>query len=278
MTIHLTQRANVSHTGPGSIRIDELHVAFGDFVALERLSLDIPSGTFLCLLGPSGCGKSTVLNCVAGFEFPSAGSILVDGKPVAGPGPDRGVVFQQPTLFPWKTVRENIAIGLTMRGVARSEIDRRVDELLKVVGLSAFGDRYPQALSGGMQQRTAIARVLAIEPAVLLMDEPFAALDAQTRAMMHAHLLEVWARIGKTVLFITHDLDEALLLGDRIAVMSASPGRIIADFPIPLPRPRTIESTLSPTFIDLKRRCLKLIEEQALKAFEASAPTSRTGE
>jgi NitT/TauT family transport system ATP-binding protein len=151
------------------------------------------------------------------------------------------------------------------------EIDRKVDELLKVVGLSAFDDRYPQALSGGMQQRTAIARVLAIEPTVLLMDEPFAALDAQTRAMMHAHLLEVWARIRKTVLFITHDLDEALLLGDRIAVMSASPGRIIADFPIPLPRPRTVESTLSPTFIELKRRCLELIGEQALKAFEASA-------
>jgi NitT/TauT family transport system ATP-binding protein len=271
MTIHQLQRADDRPPGAGSIHIEELHVAFGDFVALERLSLDIPSGTFLCLLGPSGCGKSTVLNCVAGFEFPSAGRILIDGKPVTGPGPDRGVVFQQPTLFPWKTVRENIAIGLTMRGLPRAEIDRKVDELLKVVGLSAFDDRYPQALSGGMQQRTAIARVLAIEPTVLLMDEPFAALDAQTRAMMHAHLLEVWARIRKTVLFITHDLDEALLLGDRIAVMSASPGRIIADFPIPLPRPRTVESTLSPTFIELKRRCLELIGEQALKAFEASA-------
>jgi len=276
MTVHVPQRADERRAGPGSIHVEELHVAFGDFVALERLSLDIPSGTFLCLLGPSGCGKSTVLNCVAGFEFPSAGNILVDGKPVTGPGPDRGVVFQQPTLFPWKTVRENIAIGLSMRGLARAEIDRRVDELLKIVGLSAFGDRYPQALSGGMQQRTAIARVLAIEPTVLLMDEPFAALDAQTRAMMHAHLLEVWTRIRKTVLFITHDLDEALLLGDRIAVMSASPGRIIADFPIPLPRPRTIESTLSPTFIELKRRCLDLIGEQALKAFEASASPSPT--
>lgn len=274
MTIHLPRRSDDLRAGPGSIRIEELHVAFGDFVALERLSLDIPSGTFLCLLGPSGCGKSTVLNCVAGFEFPSAGHIRVDGKAVTGPGPDRGVVFQQPTLFPWKTVRENIAIGLAMRGLPRAEIDRRVDELLKVVGLSAFDDRYPQALSGGMQQRTAIARVLAIEPAVLLMDEPFAALDAQTRAMMHAHLLEVWARIRKTVLFITHDLDEALLLGDRIAVMSASPGRIIADFPIPLPRPRTIESTLSPTFIDLKRRCLELIGEQALKAFEGASASS----
>ncbi|HYD15830.1 MAG TPA: ABC transporter ATP-binding protein [Hyphomicrobium sp.] len=274
MTIHLPQRTDSPRSETGHIRVEELHVTFGDFVALERLSLDIPSGTFLCLLGPSGCGKSTVLNCVAGFELPTSGKVSIDGKTVVGPGPDRGVVFQQPTLFPWKTVRKNIGLGLTMRGLAPAEIDRRVDELLKIVGLSAFGDRYPQALSGGMQQRTAIARVLAIEPSVLLMDEPFAALDAQTRAMMHAHLHELWTRIRKTVLFITHDLDEALLLGDRIAVMSASPGRIIADFPIPLPRPRTIESTLSPTFIDLKRRCLDLISEQALKAFEVGASTS----
>jgi NitT/TauT family transport system ATP-binding protein len=271
MTVHLAQRDLDATPASGSIRIENLHVEFGDFTALERLNLDVPAGTFLCLLGPSGCGKSTVLNCVAGFEFPSSGHVLVDGKSVTGPGPDRGVVFQQPTLFPWKTVRDNIAIGLQMRGRSRSEIDARVDELLRIVGLAAFEERYPQTLSGGMQQRTAIARVLAIEPSVLLMDEPFAALDAQTRGLMHAHLLEVWSRIRKTVLFITHDLDEALLLGDRIAVMSASPGRIIADFPIDLPRPRTVESTLSPRFIELKRRCLNLIGQEALKSFENQA-------
>lgn len=252
----------------GRLGIDRVSVRFGETLALSELSLDIAPGAFVALLGPSGCGKSTLLNAIAGFQPVTSGKIDVDGAPTKGPGADRGVVFQQPWLFPWMTVRENIAYGPRMRGLPRAEIEARADALIKVVGLAAAARRYPHQLSGGMQQRTAIARVLANDPAVLLMDEPFAALDAQTRSMMQAYLLEVWSKLPKTIVFVTHDIDEAVFLGDRVLVMSASPGRIIADIKIDLPRPRDGDLTVDEGFIRYKRLFHTQIRQESLKAFE----------
>ncbi len=258
-------------TGDASVRgqlsIDGLTVRFGSVTAVDAVSLDIPAGTFLCLLGPSGCGKSTVLNAIAGFQACADGSVRLDGIAIRAAGAERGVVFQQPWLFPWMTVRENVAYGPRMRGLGRREAVAQADALLKVVGLSAAADHYPQMLSGGMQQRAAIARVLANDPAVLLMDEPFAALDAQTRSMMQTYLLGVWSRIGKTVVFVTHDIDEALLLADRVVLMSSRPGRIIADMAVDLPRPRSVNVEFEPRYLALKKTCLELIRSETLKSF-----------
>ena len=260
--------ARTDQRSRGHIVIDAVSVFYGDCAAVHRVSLDLPPGRFQCLLGPSGCGKSTILKCVAGFEQPTEGEVRLDDAPVIGPGADRGVVFQQPWLFPWKTVRGNIAHGPRMRGLAKREANAIAEDLLNVVGLSGFANHYPQALSGGMQQRTAIARVLANDPGVMLMDEPFAALDAQTRLMMQDYLLELWTRIPKTILFITHDIDEALLLADRVAVMSAGPGTIMADFAIDLPRPRPADVYLDPSFLRVKKQCVELIRGETMKAFD----------
>lgn len=259
--------AGAQGVSTGHVRFEELTVRFGTFLAVERFSLDIPAGSFVALLGPSGCGKSTVLNALAGFQSPDHGTVALDGRQICGPGPERGVVFQQPWLFPWMTVRENVAYGPRMRGASRAQASARADELLKVVGLTAAGDRYPQMLSGGMQQRTAIARVLANDPAVLLMDEPFAALDAQTRSMMQAYVLDVWSRIGKTIVFVTHDIDEALLLSDRVVVMGTRPGRIVADLVNPLARPRTEDCAFDAQYLHLKRHCMEIIKTETLKSF-----------
>jgi NitT/TauT family transport system ATP-binding protein len=251
----------------GAIEIDKLHIRLGEgsqaFDAVQDISLSIAPGEFVCVLGPSGCGKSTLLGALAGHWTPSRGSIHVDGAPVAGPHPDRGLVFQQHTLFPWKKVLDNVAFGLKMQGVGRSERRERARELLGLVGLAGFEDRYPVQLSGGMQQRVEIARVLINHPRVMLMDEPFGALDAQTRLKMQELLLDVWARVNTTIIFITHDIDEALFLADRILVMSPRPGRIIDEIRLDFPRPRHPDVMTSSHFTRLKRHCLDLLHPQA---------------
>jgi NitT/TauT family transport system ATP-binding protein len=251
----------------GAIEIDGLGIRLGDgaqaFDAVQDVSLSIAPGEFVCVLGPSGCGKSTLRGALAGHWTPSRGSIHVDGAPVAGPHPDRGLVFQQHTLFPWKKVLDNVAFGLKMQGVGRRERRERARELLGLVGLAGFEDRYPIQLSGGMQQRVEIARVLINHPRVMLMDEPFGALDAQTRLKMQELLLDVWARVNTTIIFITHDIDEALFLADRILVMSPRPGRIIDEIRLDFARPRHPDVMTSNHFTRLKRHCLDLLHPQA---------------
>ena len=251
----------------GRIEIDSLYIRLGQgersFEALHDVSLTVKPGEFICILGPSGCGKSTLLGALAGHLPPSAGTIRVDGKPVQGPHPDRGLVFQQHTLFPWKSVLDNVAFGLKMKGVKRDERRTQARELLKLVGLEGFEHSYPSQLSGGMQQRVEIARVLINHPRVMLMDEPFGALDAQTRLKMQELLLDVWASIKTTVVFITHDIDEALFLADRILIMSPRPGRIIEEITLDFARPRHADLVTSGEFVRLKRHCLDLLHPQA---------------
>jgi NitT/TauT family transport system ATP-binding protein len=206
--------------------------------ALHGLDLAVPDGQFLCILGPSGCGKSTLLFITAGLERATAGRVVVDGRPVTGPGRDRGMLFQQFALFPWRTARENIVFGLEVQGLPKRERVARAERWLKTMRLGEFADAYPHELSGGMQQRIAIARLLVNEPEILLMDEPFAALDAQTRAVLGEELVRVWQEMRRTVLFVTHSVDEAIFLADRLIVMTRRPGRIKADLAIALPRPR----------------------------------------
>jgi NitT/TauT family transport system ATP-binding protein len=249
----------------GHVQVDRIGIHLGAgvqrFEAVQDLSLDIAPGEFVCLLGPSGCGKSTLLGALAGHLAPTAGRIRVDGQPVDGPDPSRGLVFQHHTLFPWKRVVDNVAFGLQMKNVPQGERRTRARELLASVGLADFAERYPSQLSGGMQQRVEIARVLINHPAVLLMDEPFGALDALTRVKMQRLLLDVWARIRTTVVFVTHDIDEALFLADRIVVMSARPGRIVEQIALPFVRPRDASLLTTPEFAALKRHCLALLEE-----------------
>ena len=270
--VHKDDRQDIPARERGHIAIRDMSVIFGEgpdqFIAVDRVSTEIPAGEFLCIVGPSGCGKSTVMNAIAGFEFPTEGTVTLDGKPIEGPGADRGMVFQQPTLFPWKNVRANVAHGPRMHGRSDAEANDIADGLLEMVGLSAFAESRPQTLSGGMQQRTAIARALANTPSVLLMDEPFGALDAQTRLMMQESLLQIWGEVRPTVVFVTHDIDEAIFLADRIVVMSASPGRIIREITVDLPRPRAAEMTLDAAFVALKRQCMDLIRTESLRAFE----------
>ena len=218
--------------------------------ALAPVDLTIPKSEFVCMIGASGCGKSTLLRIIAGFEEPTTGEVAIDGKPVTGPGSDRGMVFQDYALFPWMTVRQNISFGPRQRHLAREEIDRTTDEFVRMVGLERFADRYPNQLSGGMKQRVAIARVLANNANILLMDEPFGALDALTREQLQNELLQIWKRTGVTTIFVTHSVEEAVLLADRVLVMSAGPGKIDSDFRIDLPRPRDVSS---PEFNALRR-------------------------
>jgi NitT/TauT family transport system ATP-binding protein len=254
----------------GNVSFQEVTVRLGvraQRLILDRISLNIPSGQFVCVLGPSGCGKSTLLNALAGFVMTSGGRIVVDGDTITTPGADRGVVFQEPTLFPWKTVLANVSLGPLLAGVASNEAERIGRKLLGRVGLSSRCESFPKHLSGGMQQRVGIARALANNPRVLLMDEPFGALDAQTRSMMQHVLLDVWAEVGVTVLFVTHDIDEAITLGDRILIMSASPGRIIDDIAVPIARPRADDVIFLPEFNHIKRRCFDHIRRESINAF-----------
>lgn len=268
----LRGKGNKAGEDRGRISVRDVDIVFdtanGPHVAVQGADLTIRPGEFVCLLGPSGCGKSTLMNTVAGFVKPSRGEVTVDGKAVNQPGPDRGMVFQQHSLFPWKTVMENVAFGPLMAGTSRREADSIARTFLSLVGLAAFENAYPNTLSGGMQQRVGIARALANYPSVLLMDEPFGALDAQTRTMMQENLLEIWSEFHNTVVFVTHDIDEAVFLSDRIVVMSASPGRIIADIPVTLPRPREQSLLTTPEFMELKRQCLGLIRQETLNAFQ----------
>jgi NitT/TauT family transport system ATP-binding protein len=218
--------------------------------ALAPVDLTIPQGQFVCLIGASGCGKSTLLRIIAVFEEPTTGEALIHGKPITGPGSDRGMVFQDYALFPWMTVRENISFGPRQRRLPQDEIQTTTNEFLKMVGLERFADRYPSQLSGGMKQRVAIARVLANDANILLMDEPFGALDALTREQLQHELLQIWTRTGVTTIFVTHSVEEAVLLADRVLVMSAGPGRIDSDFRIDLTRPRDVSS---PEFNALRR-------------------------
>ena len=217
-------------------------VGDGDVDALARIDLTIGHGELVCLIGASGCGKSTLLRIVAGFEEPTTGEVAVEGKPVTGPGSDRGMVFQDYALFPWMTVRQNIGFGPRQRQLPRKEVEEIADGFVRLVGLESAANRYPNQLSGGMKQRVAIARVLANDANVLLMDEPFGALDALTREQLQHELLQIWARTRVTIIFITHSVEEAMLLADRVLVMSAGPGRIANDVAIDLPRPRDVAS------------------------------------
>ena len=234
--------------------------------ALQSIDVEIEKNEFAAILGPSGCGKSTLLNMVAGFDAPTRGRALFNGEPVRAPDPRRAVVFQEPALFPWYTVRENLTFGPKNRGVKPTDYEPKVKTFLEQVGLTGFESHYPAELSGGMKQRVGIARVLVMEPEVLLMDEPFGSLDAQTRSVMQELLLSVWERHHQTVLFVTHDIEEALLLADTVYVMTARPGRIKKRLIVDLPRPRALEVTTSPYFNELKREVLVLIREESLKA------------
>jgi len=239
--------------------------------ALEPIDLAVADNDFISILGPSGCGKSTLLRIVTGLEAPSTGRVLVDGRAVASPGPDRGMVFQSYTLFPWLTVRENICFGLREKGVPQAEQDRIAARFLDRVGLRGFEDHYPKMLSGGMQQRTALARALANDPKILLLDEPFGALDHQTRALMQELLLGIWEADRTTVLFVTHDIDEAIFMANRVAVMTARPGRVKSDVRIDLPHPRhyTVKTTLE--FSAYKARLTEEIRVESIKAAEMGA-------
>jgi ABC-type nitrate/sulfonate/bicarbonate transport system ATPase subunit len=268
---HVPALAAEARPQSGNVAFEDIVVRLGSPASprliLDRISLDIPAGQFVCVLGPSGCGKSTLLNALAGFVVPASGRVSVDGDLVTAPGADRGVVFQDPTLFPWKTVIENVTLGPLLAGLGAAEAERIGRTLLARVGLSSRCDSFPKQLSGGMQQRVGIARALANDPRVLLMDEPFGALDAQTRSMMQHVLLDVWEEVGVTVLFVTHDIDEAVVLADRIVIMSASPGRFIDDIAVPIPRPRADDVMFSPEFNQIKRRCFDHIRRESTHAF-----------
>lgn len=258
--------ANVDARAAGTtMAIEDVTLRYGDangVLALDDVSLKVAKNEFCVIVGPSGCGKSSLLYLAAGLNDATSGSIKVDGREVIEPGPDRGMVFQSYTLFPWLTVRANIEYGPKRKGLPAQQRKQIVDQYLNEVGLAPFADHYPAQLSGGMKQRVAIARALANDPAVLLMDEPFGALDSQTRGTMQKLLLRVWERQQKTVLFVTHDIDEALVLGDRVLVMTARPGKIKAEIKVDIPRPRSMDVILEPDFIALKRRILGLLHDE----------------
>ena len=234
-------------------------------LALQPTSLTVAPGEFVAILGPSGCGKSTLLRIVAGLDRPTTGRVLLDGTAVAAPGADRGMVFQSYTLFPWLTVRQNVCFGLRERGLSQEKQDEIARYWIGKVGLEGFQNHFPKMLSGGMQQRTAIARALANDPKILLLDEPFGALDNQTRSLMQELLLALWEAERKTVLFVTHDIEEAIFLGSRVVVMSARPGRIKAEITIDLPHPRSYKVKTTPEFVALKERLVEEIRAEALK-------------
>ena len=237
--------------------------------ALAPTSLDVQPNDFITILGPSGCGKSTLLRIVAGLDRPSTGQAVLNGAPIRGPGRDRGMVFQSYTLFPWLSVAENIAFGLRERHVSQADQRAVVARYLEAMGLADFAHHLPKQLSGGMQQRTAIARALANDPDILLMDEPFGALDNQTRGLMQELLLGIWERDRKTVLFVTHDIEEAIFMASRVVVMTARPGRIKVDLPIELPHPRDYHLKTTPVFVALKARLTEDIRSEAVIAAQA---------
>jgi NitT/TauT family transport system ATP-binding protein len=247
------------------LRVDKLGKVFNSHgrstLALNDISFTTHRREFLCVVGPSGCGKSTLVRILAGLEEPSSGEVLLEGKPVTEPGSDRGMVFQGYTLFPWLTVKKNVMFGPQVNGHGSEAAEREALQWLQLIGLEKFADCYPNQLSGGMKQRVAIVRALANQPRILLMDEPFGALDAQTRCRMQAHLLEIWRKIDITIVFITHDLDEAIFLADRILVLSAHPGEVQELIEVPVPRPRSSGQLILPEFLATKARLEELIHQ-----------------
>ena len=256
----MTARSEDDRSGSGQIEIRDLGVSFHaggrSVAALDRLSFTVYPGEFLSLLGTSGCGKSTVLNVIAGFIQPTQGAVFLDGRPIDAPGPDRGMVFQRHALFPWRTVWQNVEFGLRMTGIPEPNRSQRVEHFLSLVGLAGFEDRYPAELSGGMEQRVGLARVLALDSQVLLMDEPFGALDAQTRMLMQELLLDIWEQSHRTVVFVTHDVEEAVLLADRILVLTARPAHVKQEIPVTLARPRSYNVVTTPAFATIKQQAL----------------------
>ncbi len=265
--MNVTSAATVQQ---GKVTVKDFGLSYdtleGAVEAVRDASIHVDPGEFVSIIGPSGCGKSTLLNAVAGFLKPTRGEVAVDGDPVARPSADRGMVFQQYSLFPWKTVRENVEFGLKMKGMERSKRETSSRTLLGLAGLLAFENQYPENLSGGMKQRVGIIRALATGPKVLLLDEPFGSLDAQTRLIMQQILTNMWQRLKTSVLFVTHDIDEAIFLSDRVYCMTARPGTIKAEIAIPLGRPRQQSMMMSSEFLALRRGLMSLIREESLKA------------
>lgn len=251
------------------VKIDNVKKIFntrnGEMVALNGVSLDIKENEFICVVGPSGCGKSTLLNIIAGLLEPSSGKVYCDGKEVVGTGTERGVVFQQYALFPWMTVKKNVMFGLNLKGIKGQEAENIAMKYIKMVQLEDFVDHYPKELSGGMKQRVAIARAYAVNPSILLMDEPFGALDAQTRTQLQTELLETWEKERKTCFFITHDVDEAIILAQKVIIMSARPGRIKEIVDIDIPYPRNQETKMSPRFLELKNHIWGQVYQEYLE-------------
>jgi NitT/TauT family transport system ATP-binding protein len=246
---------------PAKLEIANLSMRFGALEALRAIDLAIGAGEFIAIVGPSGCGKTTLLRIVAGLEAASGGAVRLDGRMVTDPGPDRGFVFQTDNLLPWRTVLANAMIGLEIGGKTGPEVEQRILALLRLVGLGGFEGYYPRQLSGGMRQRVNLARALAVDPEILLMDEPFSALDAQTREIMQTELLRVWDEGRKTVLFVTHQIDEAVYLADRVIVLARRPGRVQEIVPISLARPRPLAVKRTPEFVAIVDRIWRLIEE-----------------
>jgi NitT/TauT family transport system ATP-binding protein len=248
---------------PVTLQVKNLNKEFvsaqGKVIALKDINFETYKREFVCVIGPSGCGKSTLIRILAGLETPTSGEVLLDGKEVDGPSQERGMVFQGYTLFPWLTIKKNIMFGLEMAGHSKAASEEQAFQWIDLVGLNKFANAYPHQLSGGMKQRVAIARALANQPRILLMDEPFGALDAQTRAKMQNYLHEIWKNIDITILFITHDLDEAIYLADRVLVLKANPGEVHEMIEVPVPQPRSTEDILSPEFLATKRRLEELI-------------------
>ncbi|MGD1863797.1 MAG: ABC transporter ATP-binding protein [Phormidesmis sp.] len=264
----------------GAVNVEGVSMIFGDSQkkkarhrsqanqVLDSVNFQIKPGELACLLGPSGCGKSTLLNIIAGFIRPTSGYVTIDQQQVTKPGADRGFVFQQYSLLPWKTTFQNVELGLKIKGIPKAERQDMVGEYLNLVGLAKYRNAYPKELSGGMKQRASIIRALVNSPSVLLMDEPFAALDAQTRHMMQELLLNVWETLKTTIVFVTHDIEEAVFLADRIFVMGVQPGRIKAELEVSLPRPRQLDDMLTPDFTQTSRQVFDLIREETLKSME----------
>lgn len=264
-----TNLTNYIEGAPVKVHVDNVVKKFngrnGEMVALNGVTLDIHDNEFICVVGPSGCGKSTLLNIIAGLLEPTSGEVYCDGKLVEGTGTDRGVVFQQYALFPWLTVKKNVRFALEMKGIKGKEADDLAMKYLEKVDLVKFANHYPKELSGGMKQRVAIARAYAADPEVLLMDEPFGALDAQTRTQLQSELLETWEKDRKTCFFITHDVDEAIILAQKVIVMSARPGRVKAVIDIDIPYPRDQETKMSPRFLELKNEIWSLVYQEYLE-------------
>jgi NitT/TauT family transport system ATP-binding protein len=265
----------------GRLDLDHLSLSYatrnGAFLALANVDLAVDDGAFVTIVGPSGCGKSTLLMLIAALLAPTSGSVRLDGRPVTAPGSDRALVFQDFALLPWRTVLANVELGLELKGVPAGERSAIARRHIAMVGLAAFEHSYPHQLSGGMRQRVGIARALAVEPQVLLMDEPFGALDAQIRQVMGSELLRIWERGRKTILFVTHDIDEAIYLADRIIVMSASPGRVIADIPVTLARPRPLEIRNDPAFTAYRQRIWDLLAGEVLASNTWEQPAAAAG-